>query len=213
MLSQATRRAVLAGIAVEALLLAGNAPLAAMQGAAAAAPARDHVERFASQVLATIGNTSLDRTSQIARLDGLVVQGFDLDRIARVALGRYWKAAAPEERAEFMALFKAYVLASYSRRFSEFAGRRVRVTGQKPAGEDVSIESYVEGGSSPVRLDWRASRADDGWRILDVSVEGVSLLLTYRNEFASIIERGGGRVSALLVELRARAVPAGHAAG
>jgi phospholipid transport system substrate-binding protein len=68
----------------------------------------------------------------------------------------------------------------------------------------VTVESYLEGGASPVRLDWRLARSGDGWRVLDVMVEGVSLLLTYRNEFAAVIEKGGGHVSALLGELRTR---------
>ena len=61
--------------------------------------------------------------------------------------------------------------------------------------EDVTVESYVEGGATPIRLDWRLTAIDDGWRVLDVMVEGVSLLLTYRNEFATVIERSGGRLA------------------
>jgi phospholipid transport system substrate-binding protein len=128
----------------------------------------------------------------------------DLDRIARLTLGRYWKSAAEPERREFAMLFKASVLASYSRRFDAYADRRLRVAGATPAsGGDIMVESWLEGGASPVRLDWRLEPAGQGWRVLDIVVEGVSLLLTYRNEFAAVIEKGGS-VAALLDELRAR---------
>jgi phospholipid transport system substrate-binding protein len=101
-------------------------------------------------------------------------------------------------------LFKAYVLASYARRFDGYADRKLRVVGAAPAGEGTLVESYLEGGAAPVRLDWRVAPAGDGWRVLDVVAEGVSLLVTYRGEFAAVIERSGGRLSGLIGELRAR---------
>ena len=117
---------------------------------------------------------------------------------------RFWKLASPEQRAEFAGLFRSYVLASYGSRFRDYADRTLRVTGARPADEDVIVESLVEGGATPVRLDWRLARAGQDWLVLDVAVEGVSLLLTYRNEFAAVIERQGGAVAALLDELRRR---------
>ena len=134
----------------------------------------------------------------------LTAGAFDLDRTARIALGRYWKAAAQAERREFANLFKAYVLTSYGRRFHQFAGRTFRVAGVTPAQEDVFVESRVEGGATPIRLDWRLTATEGGWRVLDVSVEGVSLLLTFRNEFVAVIERSGGQLGGLIAELRNR---------
>ena len=60
------------------------------------------------------------------------------------------------------------------------------------------VGSLVEGGATPIRLDWRLTPAGEGWRVLDVAVEGVSLLVTFRNEFAAVIERNGGQVEGLL---------------
>jgi phospholipid transport system substrate-binding protein len=68
----------------------------------------------------------------------------------------------------------------------------------------VFVESRVEGGATPIRLDWRLTATQDGWRVLDVSVEGVSLLLTFSNEFAAVIERSGGQLGGLIAELRNR---------
>lgn len=173
--------------------------------AGAATPPEAFVEAFAARVLATLRDGSLAPAQRIAAVDELVTRSFALDRVARIALGRYWRVATPAEQREFSQLFKASVLASYGKRFDAYADRRLRVAGAQPAGEHVSVESYVEGGATPIRLDWRLAEIDGDWRILDVSVEGVSLLVTYRNEFAAVIERGGGQVSALLAELRQRA--------
>ncbi len=166
------------------------------------------VRVFAAQILEVIGDRSQPEAERMRRVEVVAADRFDLDRIAKIALGRYWKTAPDAERQEFSALFKAYVLTSYGRRFDEFAQRRLRVVTSTPAGDDTMVESYVEGGSTPIRLDWRLTPSADGWRILDLMVEGVSLVLTYRNEFAALIERGGGQLQGLIAELRGRV--AGH---
>jgi phospholipid transport system substrate-binding protein len=170
------------------------------------APA-DYVRGFADQMLATIGTAGgAGAAERLGRVDDLVAEHFDLDRISRIALGRYWKTATEGERQEFARLFKDYVLISYGRRFDRYTQRyRLRAAADTPAGEDgAMVESYLEGGANPIRIDWRLAQDGPSWRVLDVTVEGVSLLMTYRNEFATIIERGGGRVAALLGELRTR---------
>jgi phospholipid transport system substrate-binding protein len=204
MVGGTTRRGVLVGLAV----VVGATAWARVGRAAAtdlvAGSPGEFVQDFADRVLAALREPSLAPEQRLRRVDALVVEGFDLDRVARIALGRYWKAADEAQRREFTALFRAYVLTSYGRRFSEYADRRLRVAAAAPAGEDdATVEAYVEGGPTPVRLDWRLARAGDGWRVLDLTVEGVSLLLTYRNEFAAVIEQGGG-LSGLIGELRTR---------
>jgi phospholipid transport system substrate-binding protein len=206
MVEASTRRGVLAVLAVAAVLATGAARLgwAAAAEVVAGSPGR-FVQDFADRVLAALRDPSLTPEQRLRRVDALVVEGFDLDRVARIALGRYWKAADEAQRREFTALFRAYMLTSYGRRFSEYGDRRLRVVAAAPAGEgDATVETYVEGGATPIRLDWRLARAGDGWRALDLTVEGVSLLLTYRNEFAAVIERSGGGLSGLIGELRTR---------
>ncbi len=188
------------------------APLASGGGRASiaddAVSADQFVRVFAAQILEVIGDRSQPQAERMRRVEVVAADRFDLDRIARIALGRFWKTAPDGERQEFSALFKAYVMTSYGRRFDEFAQRRLRVVAATPAGDDIMVESYVEGGSTPIRLDWRLTPTADGWRILDLMVEGVSLVLTYRNEFAALIERGGGQLQGLIAELRGRV--AGH---
>ena len=162
------------------------------------------VAELASQVVAALRDRSVDEAQRLGRVDRLTAGAFDLDRTARIALGRYWKTAPEAERQEFAALFKDYVLTSYGRRFRQFADRTFRVAGVAPAGEDVVVGSLVEGGATPIRLDWRLTATESGWRVLDIVVEGVSLLVTFRNEFAAVIERSGGRLAGLLDELRHR---------
>lgn len=195
-----TRRAALAAGLV---LVMGSFGWPAAAAIGARSP-EDHVRRFAEGALTTLRDDKLGREERARRLDALLAQGFDLDRVARLTLGRYGKTASAEERREFASLFKSYVLTAYGRQFDAYAGWRLRTAAVAPAGEDVMVESWLEGGGAPVRVDWRLTPTADGWRILDLKVEGVSFLVTYRAEFATVIERGGGRVAALLDELRRR---------
>lgn len=195
-----TRRLLMATWAFAWILIAaGRVALADDTG-----DARRFVGELAQSIVTVLRNPSLSEDRRLEEVDAVTAGAFDLERTARIALGRFWKLASPEQRAEFARLFRSYVLASYGSRFRDYADRTLRVTGARPADEDVIVESLVEGGATPVRLDWRLARAGQGWLVLDVAVEGVSLLLTYRNEFAAVIERQGGAVTALLDELRRR---------
>jgi phospholipid transport system substrate-binding protein len=204
MVAGSRRRAVLVGWGATVVVATIGRPAApAWAEVVDGAPDR-FVEALADRVLTALADPAEPATQRLRRVDTLVAGSFDLDRIARIALGRYWRTAPEDQRREFVSLFKAYVLNSYGRRFNDYAQRRLRVAAAKPAGEDVKVESYVEGGGTPIRLDWRLAWTDQGWRVLDVMVEGVSLLLTYRNEFATIIERNDGQVAGLIEELRGR---------
>ena len=196
MIDGSRRRVVLAMLALGAL--AGRPARADVTEGSA----DQFVAGLADRVLAVLADRSATTADRVRRVDMVVAEGFDLDRIARIALGRYWKTANDDERQQFADLFKTYVLNGYGRRFNEYAQRRLRVVGAKPAGEDTTVESYVEGGATPIRLDWRLAPTQQGWRVLDVMVEGVSLLLTYRNEFATVIEQSGGHLTGLIDELR-----------
>jgi phospholipid transport system substrate-binding protein len=209
-----TRRRLIEALTVLGLAAALGATSLPQPSLAATGAAEAFVQGFADRVLATLRDRSLPAPQRLRAVDGLVEQGFALDRVARLALGRYWRSASASERREFSELFKAAVLASYSRRFDDYADRRLRVASAAPAGEQVSVETYLEGGTAPIRLDWRVAELDGSWRVLDIVVEGVSLLVTYRNEFAAVIEQHGGQVAALIVELRTRAgARAGRATG
>ena len=166
--------------------------------------AEGYVAELARRIVAALSDPTHGEAERLAEVDRLAQAAFDLDRTARIALGRYWKAASPEQQREFVLLFKDYVLTSYGRRFHAYADRSFKILGARRDGEHVTVESVVEGGPTPIRLDWRLAASGAGWRVLDVSVEGVSLLLTYRSEFAAVLGRHDGRVDSLLDELRRR---------
>jgi phospholipid transport system substrate-binding protein len=143
-----------------------------------------------------------DRERQFA---ALVDQAFDVPTIARFVLGRYWSDATDDQRRNFAAAFERYMVGVYWQRFADYSGASFAVKGQRP-GDDgtstVTTEVARAGGQPPAKVDWSVAKENGGYKIRDVSIEGVSQALTYRQEFTSIMERNGGGVVELTQELR-----------
>lgn len=131
-------------------------------------------------------------------------KNFDLPTIGRFALGKYWRAATKEEQREYLSLFENMIVDVYSKRFGEYEGQSIEVTGTQPQGKkDISVKSRIIQNSGPdITIDWRVRKKKSGeLKIIDISVEGISMSLTQRSEFASIIQRGGGKVETLIEHL------------
>lgn len=132
-------------------------------------------------------------------------EGFDVPSISRFVLGRYWATASEPQRQEFVRLFEAFVVHAYSVRFSAFPGHTLTVRGSRVNGDQGAVvQSQIAGpsGGKPILVDWRVSRTDQRYNITDIMVEGVSMALTERQEFASVIQRSGGELESLLKHLR-----------
>jgi phospholipid transport system substrate-binding protein len=132
--------------------------------------------------------------------------GFDVPAVARFALGRYWTIASPAQQKEFITLFTAYMVHVYTVRFNEFTGQQFKVTGSRPEGDTSTLvaSQLGSGGNQPVKIDWRVEAASGAFKVTDIVVEGISMMVTQRQEFSAVIQRGGGDIEALLKPLRAK---------
>jgi phospholipid transport system substrate-binding protein len=173
--------------------------LASKARAAPAQSAEAFITTLANDALKTLSE-KLPEAEIEKRFRVLLEKNFDLPRIGRFVLGRYWNGASDGEKRDFQKLFEDYVVRSYSLRFSEYSGETVKVTGSRPQSQENSIvasQILPTDGSPPVKLDWIVSKTGDDYRIIDVSVSGVSMSVTHRQEFAAVIEKTGGGVTAL----------------
>ena len=134
----------------------------------------------------------------------LMRQGFDLQFIGRFVLGRHWRAVSPDQQAQYQELFAEYILQTYSSHLGGYTGETLSITGARPAGsKDAIVQTrIVRPSGPPVDADWRVRARGDQYLIIDVSVEGVSMAVTQRSEFASVIKNNG--FEGLLGALRAR---------
>ena len=149
----------------------------------------------------------LPQSERLTRFRELFHADFDGPGIARFVLGRYWRSASEQEQQEFLRLFEDYVVFVYGTRLSNFNGEtfRVRSSRTDESGTVVSSDIVGPSGDAPIKVDWRLITDKGAFKINDVVIEGISMLVTQRSEFASVIQRHGGQVGGLLTMMRERA--------
>jgi len=143
-------------------------------------------------------------TERLTRFRQLFQADFDGPGIARFVLGRYWRTASEQEQQEYMKLFEDYVIFVYGTRLSHFNGETFKVRGSRTdeSGTVVSTDIISPSGEPPIKVDWRLVADRGAFKINDVIIEGISMMVTQRSEFASIIQRHGGKVGGLLALMR-----------
>lgn len=190
-----------------ATLLATALPRAGGASARNATDAGSFVTTLAQDAIDQLAAPNLSEGERDTRFRKLFSDGFDVPLIARFVLGRYWRQATEAERAEYLRLFDELVVQTYARRFNEFNTARLRVLSVSRPNEDNDVIVAVEGlvaSKPPVRLDVRVRQGSSAYKVIDISIEGVSMAVTQRDEFSSVIQRGGGKVEALLASLRGK---------
>lgn len=180
------------------VISASDAGFAAVQDAA------QFIRQLGNQAIETLRTPSLTLEQREAQFRGLLSSRFDLPLIGRFVLGKYWRLATPEQQSDYLALFSEFVLQTYSARLGGYAGERMTVVGAEQASEkDVVVRTRIDRSSGPpIIADWRVRTTDNRYRIIDVMVEGISMAITQRSEFAAVVQRDG--IEGLLAVLRAR---------
>ncbi len=196
-----TRRLLFATLGALALWLAPAAPGNAVEPDAA----RDFVADLADRATTILnGDGSMDERRRGLR--ELLQEGFDVPFIARAALGPPYRDLSDEQRSAYVDAFERWVIATYATRLDDYTGQRVEITGAAPQGnQDARVTTRVVGNQEPVRIDWRVRERGGALQIIDVEVEGVSMTISQRNEFASVMQRRG--IDGLIELLQERAGP------
>ena len=185
-------------------LLIGSASLTTASNAVAA-DASVLMNKLWDQTVEVLSKKS-PSAERLARFRQLFQADFDVPGIARFVLGRYWRSASEQEQQEYLKLFEDYVVFVYGTRLSSFNGETFKVRGSRTddSGTIVSTDIISPKGEAPIKVDWRLITDHGSFRINDVIIEGISMLVTQRSEFASVIQRHGGHVGELLVMMRER---------
>ncbi len=193
------RRFVRRGFVAVVLFLA--LPLAAQRVAAATPDASTFIVDLGGRVLQLIGDKQRPLAERGQDFERVAEAAFDFPRIARFTLGTYWRTASDDQKRQYAAVFQAYMVKYYWSEFSGFNPADFKVTKQRDSGSNftiVSTEIDRPEGQAPIAADWTVAKTGDGFKITDVSVSGISQLLTYRDQFASTLDRNGGNVAALI---------------
>jgi phospholipid transport system substrate-binding protein len=144
---------------------------------------------------------SLGQSGRYARLVPAVNRTFDLAFMARLAVGPSWAALAPAQQQRLTEAFGNYVSATYADRFDTYSGEQLEVTGERPYGSEVMVQTkIVKSNGETTTLDYLMRQNQGAWQISDVYLDGtISQVAVQRSEFSSILRREGidGLVMAL----------------
>ena len=176
-----------------------------VDAAPSAESARALIEEVSAEVLTILSDQSRGHREKFDALVVLLEEPIDLDLVARLILGRYWRTTDDGQRQQYLQLFREYALANLASKLHLYRGQSFEVTGAKVVSDqdELVTSRILSDGEPPLQVDWRLrQRSDGGLVTIDLIVEGVSLIVTLRSEFASVIERQG--FDGLLAELRTR---------
>jgi phospholipid transport system substrate-binding protein len=176
------------------LLLAGGAARAQTT----ASDPEQLVRDITSQVMSAIENDAAlkagDRRKALALAEEKILPYVDFAEAARLAAGRSWNNATPEQRTRLTNEFRAMLVRTYSTAVDRYRGQKMEVLPAKvdPKATEASIRNrYLKPGAPPVTVIYSMRKVGDTWKIYDISVEGISLVLNYRSEFETIARDSG----------------------
>ena len=135
---------------------------------------------------------------------------FDLNKIGQQVLGRYWRNATPEQRKEFINVYRELNIKTWSSRFDEFKGKSFVFKGTTPLNSKgsanqifVDTEVSMEEGN-PAKVVWRVEDGKNGFKVVDIIIENVSLAISARNEYTAVIQKSPNGVDGLIAELKSK---------
>jgi len=168
------------------------------------AGARHFVDSMAKNAVDFLADQSLSEAQKKSRFRSLLFTDFDMDTIGRFSLGSYWNSTSPAQRQEYLSLFREMIAKVYAQRFESYNGQKFEVRSSRADGEkDTLVSSVIVPNDKPeVQVDWRVRYKDGHYKVVDVVVEGVSMAVTQRSDFSSVIQQGGGDIKVLLDHLR-----------
>lgn len=167
--------------------------------------ARNFAEKTANEAVSVLGSTQSD-DAKMKKLEGLFVKTVDTEWIGRFVMGRYWKEMSPTQQKSYLKTYQDFLVKHYTANFKEYSeGTTFKITRSTPMPNNqflVSMDIERPSNPQPVKVDYRVRSKGSKYSIIDIVVEGVSLLNTQRSEFSSVVQRDG--VDHLIEQLQAK---------
>ena len=170
------------------------------------ARAADFVRQAGAELAGVVAGVASPADKE-ARLKPYLERVVDEDGVARFCLGHYWQNATPEQRTEYLRLFRLQLLHGVVDRLGSYQAGATKITIDPPVerADGVYVPTVVESaGNKPVNITWLVEVNGSSMQIADVMAEGMSLRVTERNDFGSFLSHHGGNIETLLAVLRKR---------
>ena len=151
------------------------------------------IENTIEHVLAILRDPSKNADQRREALEALAHERFDFRTMSRLVLARNWKVLSKQQQAEFVTEFETYLASDYGSRIERYDQEEIEVLSerQEPRG-DVTVKTKIVGGENDGALmDYRLRKREGPWRIIDIKIEGISLVANFRDQFRDVMGRKG----------------------
>lgn len=173
----------------------GSAPVARANGTQADAPAasaRETVDATSKRVLEIL-NSGGTQDEKLRALEKIGDEMFDLDTVSRLVLAKNWRKLDAAQQGEFKKEFRQLMVSTYGRRIDDYGNQTVQIIAERsePRGDATVTTKVVGGKDKDYQVYYRLRPRDGQWRFIDIVVEGVSLVSSYRSQFQELMSQGG----------------------
>ncbi|MFZ2061203.1 MAG: ABC transporter substrate-binding protein [Candidatus Binatus sp.] len=162
------------------------------------------VKTTVNQALEVLRDRSTPLAQRQDKLRQIVAASFDFREMAKSALGYHWKELTPAQQEEFTNAFVAFIEDSYLSKINDYSGQQVnflRVTNDGPQYAQVNTD-IVEPKGEPIHVNYRLLQENGTWKIYDVTVDAISIIANYRNQFNRVMNSKG--YATLIADLKAK---------
>ena len=162
------------------------------------------VSNFADNAISILSNESLNASQKNIQFTELVMSSIDMNLISKFVLSKYWKLATDDQKRAYLVAFKQYFISSYANKLDQYSGEKVIIVSSNAAKKFVIVKSnIVRDGTDTLKieLDWRLLTRDGQTKIIDLSIEGISLIIAQREEFQSFLANNDNSLDALINKL------------
>lgn len=173
--------------------LAASILIQATSRPAAAESPTTVVDKTTSGVIAILTDGALSTDEKRKRVEDVVLASVDFETLSKLVIARNWSKFSEAQRTEFMTLFKNHLSMTYGRNVESYKNEKVTITGSRDeSGGDTTVKTKIlRGGPGDILVDYRMRQTADTWKIIDVIIEGVSLVSNFRSQFQDVIASGG----------------------
>ena len=182
------------------VILAASIGVSGPAMAASPASAKSYVDRVATQVLDVVKNGANTEAAKQAKIESIFSDKVDIAFVAKFVLGKHWRTANTQQQQEYLAAYKPFILKNYAGKLAKYSGETYTIKDAHADGDASVVTMAIHDQSGQdVMVDYRLRGGDGAMKIVDITIEGVSLLTTQRSEFNGIVERKGidGLIEAL----------------
>ena len=165
---------------------------------------KDFVSNFADSAINILSDNEILEGEKNSKFTDLVMSAIDLNLISKFVLSKTWKNATDDQKERYIQAFKNYFINSYANKLDQYSGEQVEVVDAEEAGKYVIVNSFIyrEGTDTlKINLKWRLLNKDGEIKIIDLNIEGISLIIAQREEFQSFLANNEGDLEKLIEKI------------